>query len=102
MSDDSRHHSWMMGYYTAIPFIKEFVLALGFPGGSVGRESACNAGDVGSIPGSGRFPGGGQSNPCLETYGQRSLSGYSPWGPKELDTTEVTEHACAWGKRLRI
>ena len=45
----------------------------GFPDGSVGRESACNAGDtgdVGSIPGSGRFPGGGTGNPlqysCLK------------------------------------
>ena len=34
----------------------------GFPGGSVGKESACNAGDVGSIPGSGRSPGGGNGN----------------------------------------
>ena len=46
---------------------------MGFPGGSVGKESACNAGDarvVGSIPGSGRFPGGWHGNPlqysCLE------------------------------------
>ena len=38
--------------------------------GSAGKESPCNAGDVGLIPGSGRFPGGGHSNPfqysCLE------------------------------------
>ena len=69
MSDDSRHHSWMMGYYTAIPFIKEFVLALGFPGGSVGRESACNAGDVGSIPGwETKTPHAvGQLRPCVRT-----------------------------------
>ena len=43
---------------------------LGFPGGSDGKESACNAGDVGSIPGSERFPGEGNGNPfqysCLE------------------------------------
>ena len=43
---------------------------MGFPGGSVGKESACNARDTGSIPGSGRFPGGGHGNPlqypCLE------------------------------------
>ena len=32
---------------------------MGFPGGSVGKESACNARDAGSIPGLGRFPGGG-------------------------------------------
>ena len=43
---------------------------LGFPGGSDGKESACNAADVGSIPGSERFPGEGNGNPfqysCLE------------------------------------
>ena len=55
--------------------------------GSVSKESACNAGDLGSIPGLGRFPGGGHGNPlqysCLENpYGQRSLVGYSPWGRK--------------------
>ena len=42
----------------------------GFPGGSDGKESACNAGDMGSIPGSGRSPGEGNGNPlqysCLE------------------------------------
>ena len=35
----------------------------GFPGGSDGKESACNAGDLGSIPWSRRFPGEGNSNP---------------------------------------
>ena len=35
----------------------------GFPDGSVGKESACNAGDMGSIPGSGGSPGGGNGNP---------------------------------------
>ena len=35
----------------------------GFPGGSDGRESACDAGDPGSIPGLGRAPGGGNGNP---------------------------------------
>ena len=43
---------------------------LGFPGGSVGKESACNVGDLGSIPGLRRSPGGGSDNPlqysCLE------------------------------------
>ena len=34
------------------------LLALGFPGGSVGKKSASNAGDLGSIPGLGRSPGG--------------------------------------------
>ena len=36
---------------------------LGFPGGSEGKASACNAGDLGSIPGSGRSPGEGNGNP---------------------------------------
>ena len=35
----------------------------GFPGGSVGKESACSVGDTGVIPGSGRSPGEGNSNP---------------------------------------
>ena len=35
----------------------------GFPGGSDGKESTCNSGDLGSIPGSGRFPGEGDGNP---------------------------------------
>ena len=43
---------------------------LGFPGGSSGKEAACNAGDLGSIPGLGRSPGGGHGNliqySCLE------------------------------------
>ena len=65
---------------------------LNFPGGSDAKESTCNAGDLGSIPGSGRSPGGGNANPlqysCLESHGQRSLAGYSPWGHKESDPTE--------------
>ena len=43
---------------------------LGFPGGSNGKESTCNVGDLGLIPGSGRSPGEGHDNPlqyyCLE------------------------------------
>ena len=34
---------------------------MGFPGGSAGKESACNAGDLGSIPGLGRSPGEGKA-----------------------------------------
>ena len=66
---------------------------LGFPGSSVGKESACNAGDPSSIPGLRRSPGERNSNPLqypsLENpHGQRSLAGYSPWGRKESDMTE--------------
>ena len=66
---------------------------LGFPGGSDGKESACNAGDLDSVSRLGRSPGGGHGNPlqcsCLENPpGQRSLAGYNPWGRKDLDMTE--------------
>ena len=69
-----------------------------FPGGSDGKESTCNAGDLGSVPELGRSPGGGNGNPLQYFYpenphGQRTLVGYSPWGRQELDTTAVTEHA---------
>ena len=54
------------------------------------KESACNAGDLGSIPGLGRSPGEGSGNslqhPCLENpHGQRSLEEYSVWGHKQSD-----------------
>ena len=65
----------------------------GFPGGSDGKGPACNTGDLDSISGLGRSPGGGHGNPlqcsCLENpHGQRSLAGYSPWGCKESNMTE--------------
>ena len=62
-------------------------------GGLDGKESACNLRDPGSIPGLARSPGEGTDNPlqysCLgNSHGHRSLADYSPWGPKELDSTE--------------
>ena len=70
----------------------------GFPDGLVIKNPPVDAGDTrdaGSIPELGRSPGGGRGNPlqcsCLENpHGRRSLAGYSPWGHKESDTTEVT------------
>ena len=66
---------------------------MAFPSGSDGKESACNVEDPGLIPGSGRSLGEGHSYPfqysCLEnSTGLRNLVGYSPWGCKELETTE--------------
>ena len=65
----------------------------GFPGESDGKESTCNAGDLGLILELGRSPRGGHGNPfqhsCLENlHGHRSLAGYSPPSLKELDMTE--------------
>ena len=61
--------------------------SLGFPGGLYGKESACNLGDLGSIPGLGRCPEEERlPTPVLlpgEFHGQRSLAGYSPCGCKE-------------------
>ena len=51
-----------------IPEKHLLLLYWGFPHSSVGKESACNAGDQGSIPGSGRCPGVGNGNP-LQYYG---------------------------------
>ena len=77
-------------------FVFTYVI-LGFPGGSEGKAPARNVGDPGSISGSGRSPGEGHGNPTPvflpgESHGRRSLVGYiySPWGHRELDTTENT------------
>ena len=63
---------------------------MNLPGSSDGKESTYSVGALGLIPGLGRSPGGGHGSPlqysCLwNPHGQRS---YSPWGHKELDTTE--------------
>ena len=66
-------------------------IKLGFLGGSDSKESAGNAGDPGSIPGSGRSPGEGNGNPVFllgEFHGQKSLVGYRLRGHKETDMTE--------------
>ena len=66
-------------------------MSMDFSGDSDSKESTCSVGDLGSIPGLGRSHGGGHGSPlqysCLESpRGQRSL--YSPWGHKELETTD--------------
>ena len=70
---------------------------MGFPDGRDGKESACNAGDLGSIPGSGRFPWRRKWQPTPvflpgESHEQRNLVGYSPWGCKELNETKQLIH----------
>ena len=54
-------------------FIKYLQYLLGFPDGSKGKESACNAGDSGSIPGSGRSPGEGNGSPLQYSYLENSI-----------------------------
>ena len=59
----------------------------GFPHSLVGKESACNAGDPSLIPGLGSSLGEGKGYP-LQYSGLENSVDYSPWGRKELDTTE--------------
>ena len=50
-------------------------LKMNFPGGSEGKASVCNAGDLGSIPGSGRSPGEGSGNPLQYSCLENSMDG---------------------------
>ena len=75
---------------------------MGLPDSSVGKESTCNAGDLGSIPGLERSPGEGTGYPIFWPGEFHGL--YSLWGHKELDTTERLSleilrkafHSCPW------
>ena len=61
---------------------------MGFPSGSVGEESACNARDLGSIPGKIPWRREWLLTPVFlpgEFHTERSLVSYSPWGPKESE-----------------
>ena len=63
---------------------------MGFAGGSDSKESACNAGNLGSIPGLGRFPGGEYGNPllysCLE-----NRHGWDPGGLQHMRLQRVRQ-----------
>ena len=83
----------------------------GFPGSPVHKESAHSVGDLGSVPGLGRSPGGGHGNPrqysCQENpHGQRSLEGHNPWGCKESDMTRQLStkhyHKAEWWTVCKI
>ena len=94
---------WFVSMYIAKDRLKQFQNILnksitykGLPYSSDGKESACNAGDLVLIPGSGTSSREGNGIISLNTpvflpgefHGQRSLAGYSPWGRKALDTTK--------------
>ena len=71
-------------------------ITMGFPGGTSGNLPASigDARDFGLILGLGTYLGGGHGNPLQyslpgKAHGQKSLAGYSPWGHKESDMTEL-------------
>ena len=82
-------HDWATNTY--LHLLTQGII-LGFPGGSDGKESACNAGDLGSVPGSGRFPGEGNGYPLQYSCLENSMGRGSWWatvhGVAELDTAE--------------
>ena len=77
------------------------IVQMGFPDGSDGKESACNAGDPGLIPGLGRSPGVGNRNPlqysCLENLMDRGAWRAAVHGVPELDTIEQPTHCWSSG-----
>ena len=71
----------------------------GFPGGSNGKESVHNVGDLRLIPGVHKSPWRREWQPTPvflpgRSHGQRSLVGHSSWGHKESDMTERLTHTC--------
>ena len=67
---------------------RKVTLGKGFPGDSAGKESTCNVGDLGSIPGLGTSPEEGKGLPTPVFWPGEFHGLYSPWGHKESDTTE--------------
>ena len=73
----------------AVIFLLFGYIILGFTGGSAGKESVCNAGNLGLIPVIGKIPWRRKWQPTPiflpgESHGQRNLVGYSSWGRKRV------------------
>ena len=69
---------------------------LGFPGGPAGKESTCNEGDMGSIPGVGRSPGEGNGNPLQYSYLEDPMDGGAWWAAVHgvaKSRTQLSTHA---------
>jgi len=71
---------------------------MGFPGNSVVKNPLANAGDAGSIPGSGRSPGGEHGNPLQYSYLENPMDRDTVWQATVHGATEsdVTEHICSY------
>ena len=80
MSERSCERRWDCGWGVRRGFLRKSQGACTyFSGGSDSKESACNAGDPGSIPGSGRSPGGGHGNPLLYSCLENSMDRGAWW-----------------------
>ena len=77
---------------------------VGFPGVSGGKESSCNAGDLGSIPWVGKIPWRRERPPTPVFWPEEFHRLYSPWGRKESDTTEQLSLSrdVEWIKGLKV
>ena len=126
----SYYYAYRKNYDYSI-ITRPYYMKMGFLSSSASKESACNAGDPSSTPSSEISPGKGTGYPlqypwvsllaqtvgkipwrrkwqplhysCLDTpHGQRSLAGYSPWGPKESDMTEWrAQHSTLYENRVK-
>ena len=77
----SELHGWSYTWVLKNSKYYSTTCSMGFPGGSAGKESTCNAGDLGSIPGSGRFPGEGNGNPLQYSCLENPMDGGAWWAP---------------------
>ena len=75
-----------------ILIIVSVISLMGFPCGSASKESSCNVGDLGSIPGLGRYPGEGKGYPLQYSGLENSMDSEVPRDHKEMDTTEWLFH----------
>ena len=87
LTGNSSFEIWATGVRTN--FLSDLHVNSGIPRRHSGKESACQAGDMGLIPGLGRFPWRRKWQPVPVflpgiSHGQRSLAGYNPWGHKEI------------------
>ena len=77
----------------------------GFPGGLEVKASACNAGDLSSIPGLGRFPGEGNGNPLQYSCLENPMDGGAWWAIVQgvaKSRTQLRNFTFTWGVRLRV
>ena len=99
LAQDCRHSAFALGP-TVPTYLEKYCPMYGLPWWLSHKESTCNAGDtgdMGSIPGLGRFPGGRYGNPLQYSYLENTMD-RGAWqatvqGCTESDTSEATQHA---------